>query len=30
MPARGSRKVDLLRPVALIHAHLTAALCQDV
>ena len=30
MPARGSRAVDLLRPVELIHEHLTAALCLDV
>lgn len=29
-PARGSRKVDLLRPVELVHEHLTAALCLDV
>ena len=30
MAAPGSKKVDLLRPVELIHEHLTAALCLDV
>ncbi len=30
MPRSGSKKVDLLRPVELIHEHLTAALCLDV